>query len=1802
MSSQFVFSSGHRNRWSANIRRIPIGMALAVLSGWLGVSSFANAGTILQCPPAAAIATTVSVIEGQIAPMGVEQVDPAAIGPPPAVNVRYRVQNPSPQVSLFGTGVTDFTYTNFGWVPSSPMGFEFRHFNELHTSMGAAAGSPYTVGVSLVDPNGCGPSPTETVFTVNVTPSSTPDLTVQSGGTQPPVGPGQPFMQNIVLQVTNNGTPLQDVVVHGMVQSGDVTLRPLGVGSFGSTGYFFSDPAGNVTFEVQAGATPGPVEIRFNAPEFTPVNRSVNLLVAAGAPTLTCPPPAVLTPPMTGWVEGQIADFAIGQTLATMTAPPNVNAAWRIDGNPTNVEFVQSLSNMFDEVAPWTEISPGQYQYGSGTGVKFKAGSSGGSSQSYTIRAYANDPGGCGTFVQDQTFNITVDAPTTPVISQTNSPATTANPTERFTGVWAIEATNNGTPLPNTLVRFNVVTGDGGFGPPGAPVADGRPPPVTEIFVTTNPLGVAEVAVFAGATPGPLLVRATSPDFAPGQMIDLNLTINGGTVDSFVGTPTPNTFGAPIETIVTTSFGPFSVLAQRDMGAGPNPLAGVPVRFIISGDAILLANGVPSGTTADVITNASGNSEVEVIAGSTAGGVYTLTAQVASGPFAATPVTWFLSNLPEPNHGTITVTSGNNQTIEPGQAFEDLEIDIDVLSLRAPDGQLTVDLVVLSGDASFPPARGPGLGGSNLYRLTVPFTVGRTSHTVPVIAGTGEGPIVIRADGIGFMPTTINLAIQSSTPPPPTNLEVISGSQQSAIAGENFASPLVVAIPAGFVPTGPTDVMTFSVLSGDVFLLESNEPVRSLTTAPDNAGRASIPVRAGVATGNAVVQVEFPGLTPAQFPLTVVPNPSAIIIEKTGGDRQSALINTRLPQALAVSTTGAGTLAWRVVRGVANIVGSTNGVLTTTLANGQAQAQVVLGNTVGPVEIEVAGQGFQAVRFTATALAPATNYRLEKITGDLQTLRLNQPSQPLRIRVTDGGVPLTNFNVVWTFQGSGTIQTNQTSTNAGGFSDNTFTPLNSGLAFVRATVTNPNGGGQASVDFTLDTPFAALRLLTAAAQSGAVGTLADEDFVFQLSQNDIPLSGELVQFSLVGPGSLSVPSATTDGTGKVFVRLRYGASAGPVIVTASALGGAATASATATAFVPGITIASGNNQSGRPGETLPQPLVVEISQPIAPSGNSKSLGGVSVIWSVTCGGGSLASASTTTDNQGKSSNQFTLGPQPGCNNVKANIVGVGEITFTATGLVPATGIEIVSGDGQSLAPGEASAPLVVRVVNSAGQPVNNVRIVFEPTSTGATVDPAEVLTNDQGRAQTIARVGLPIQVQIRAKAADFPGIEPKLFTLTASLRNTDNLPPAVRGVAAVIDGSCVALSQLPNPNPAQLDLLQRCSELVANAASAPGEVGGALGELQTGGGESQNQVALAVAGNQAGNLQNRMTALRNGSASNGFQNNLSLVTSGGALQMGYLPSNILGLNAAETPEAGAQFSRWGFFASGTIGRGKRDAFEEDPGFDFRTYGVTAGVDYRLNDSFVLGAALGFNRNDSDIRGNQGGTDTKGTSLSGYVSWYHPRSFYIDGVVTIGQSQFDIEREISYTINRAGGGRTVINQTASASPDGDQTSLSVSFGKDWNRGAWAIGPYGRLNWTRIDFDGYTETMSNPNGPGAGLALSVDGREIKSLQGVFGGKVSYTTSTSWGVLVPYAQLEWVSEFEDDPGQVVSRFAFDPTRTAIIVESDAIDSDYLNFGLGLSGVFANGKSAFLYYERIIGQDRMSSDSLAAGLRIEF
>ena len=94
--------------------------------------------------------------------------------------------------------------------------------------------------------------------------------------------------------------------------------------------------------------------------------------------------------------------------------------------------------------------------------------------------------------------------------------------------------------------------------------------------------------------------------------------------------------------------------------------------------------------------------------------------------------------------------------------------------------------------------------------------------------------------------------------------------------------------------------------------------------------------------------------------------------------------------------------------------------------------------------------------------------------------------------------------------------------------------------------------------------------------------------------------------------------------------------------------------------------------------TLAQPFVVAVQDE-----NGSAVEGVQVTFTVTEGGGTLSSTTSTTDANGQAATTLTLGSQPGPNTVAATVEGLEPVTFTATAIgQDQTPVETGEDDGE----------------------------------------------------------------------------------------------------------------------------------------------------------------------------------------------------------------------------------------------------------------------------------------------------------------------------------------------------------------------------------------------------------------------------------------------------------------------------------------------------------------------------------------
>ena len=367
--------------------------------------------------------------------------------------------------------------------------------------------------------------------------------------------------------------------------------------------------------------------------------------------------------------------------------------------------------------------------------------------------------------------------------------------------------------------------------------------------------------------------------------------------------------------------------------------------------------------------------------------------------------------------------------------------------------------------------------------------------------------------------------------------------------------------------------------------------------------------------------------------------------------------------------------------------------------------------------------------------------------------------------------------------------------------------------------------------------------------------------------------------------------------------------------------------------------------------------------------------------------------------------------------------------------------------------------------------------------------------------------------------------------------------------------------------------------------------------------------ALTSVVTQTGNIGARLATLRHGavrSSSTGLTYNFDGKTIS-ADEFAKLYGLDPGSGGAASGDTAADFGRLGVFVNGTFRFGNKDQTDLEAGFDFDTNGVTIGADYRVTNNLALGGAFGYMRTDVDLDAAGGSLDTNGYSFSLYGTYYPTDKFYVDGSATYGWNDFDQNRNIRYAITNSAGVQTAdVNQTMSTDFDGSQWDIALGTGFEVNNGAWTYGPVSRLQYINADVDGYQENASAPGlGPGtdgSGWTVGVDDQSFKSLTFSMGLYATYAISQSWGVLLPQARFDWVHEFKGEGELVTGRFLGDPSRQSFQFPTDAADRNYYPLGVGMSAVFGEGKSAYAYYQAILGYRNLTDNTFNVGLRLEY
>ncbi|MCI0436986.1 MAG: Ig-like domain-containing protein [Gemmatimonadetes bacterium] len=271
-------------------------------------------------------------------------------------------------------------------------------------------------------------------------------------------------------------------------------------------------------------------------------------------------------------------------------------------------------------------------------------------------------------------------------------------------------------------------------------------------------------------------------------------------------------------------------------------------------------------------------------------------------------------------------------------------------------------------------------------------------------------------------------------------------------------------------------------------------------------------------------------------------------------------------------------------------------------------------------------------------------------------------------------------------------------------------------------------------------PAARIRIASGDGQTGRAGEVIDlavtvmDEFANPVGAN------ASVHFEVVsGGGSVGTSTGTTGPDSRALREWTLGGQLGMQSARARLTNGA---SVLFTAHVnPGpatvIRIVSGDGQTGTAGQLLRNELVVEIEDAF---GNKAAGDPLAFMLS---DDGFITPAQPTADHEGRARVAWTLARQPGANAAKASVAGGASVTFNAVGQVgPPAGFRIISGDQQSAPAGTTLQPIVVEVIDAAGNPAGpGIGVTFASTFGGGVFSPAAATTDVNSRAQSTWTLG-----------------------------------------------------------------------------------------------------------------------------------------------------------------------------------------------------------------------------------------------------------------------------------------------------------------------------------------------------------------------------------------------------------------------------------------------------------------------------
>ena len=174
---------------------------------------------------------------------------------------------------------------------------------------------------------------------------------------------------------------------------------------------------------------------------------------------------------------------------------------------------------------------------------------------------------------------------------------------------------------------------------------------------------------------------------------------------------------------------------------------------------------------------------------------------------------------------------------------------------------------------------------------------------------------------------------------------------------------------------------------------------------------------------------------------------------------------------------------------------------------------------------------------------------------------------------------------------------------------------------------------------------------------------------------------------------------------------------------------------------------------------------------------------------------------------------------------------------------------------------------------------------------------------------------------------------------------------------------------------------------------------------------------------------------------------------------------------------------------------------------FNSAGVTAGVDWRASDDLIVGVAIGYGADRSDVGQNGSRSAASSYNATLYASLGPFKPFFLDASAGYGMLGYDNRRYVTGEGSMASGTRK-----------GSYWFGALTASLELARDGVKFAPYVSANYMRASLDGYAESGASSE------LLTFNQMTVDALSGAVGLRAAYDIPVRFGVLTPTARLEY------------------------------------------------------------------------------